>query len=199
MTALASLHGMFDAVVIGASAGGIEVLSKILPMLPPHMRASVLIVVHMPRERPSMLASLYASRCAVRVVEARDKDELEHGTIYFAPPDYHLLVDRGPSIALSVDDAVLFSRPSIDVLFESAADIYAGRLLGVVLSGANSDGARGLRAIHNEGGTTIVQDPTEAKSSMMPIEALRCCPGAHSLSADRIAELFSTLEVDGSA
>ena len=190
---------MFDAIVMGASAGGVEALSQILPKLPKRMRASVFVVVHITRERPSMLAELYAGRCTVRVQEAHDKDEVEPGTVYFAPPDYHLLIDRGPSIALSVDDAVLFSRPSIDVLFESAADIYRGRLLGIVLSGANDDGARGLRAIHDAGGVAIVQDPAEAKSPRMPAEALRRCPGAHVLDAASIAKLFSTLDVDGSA
>jgi two-component system chemotaxis response regulator CheB len=194
----AFLGSRFDAIVIGASAGGTEALSRLLPALPANMRATALVVLHLPRDRPSLLAQLYAGRCAVPVREAQDKEDAARGVLYFAPPDYHLLIERGPSLALSVDDAVCFSRPSIDVLFESAADVFGQRLLGIVLSGANDDGSRGLRSICLAGGTGIVQDPSEAVSSMMPTEALRLCPQAFSLSLGRIAQLLSTLDVEGS-
>jgi two-component system, chemotaxis family, protein-glutamate methylesterase/glutaminase len=130
-----------EAVAIGASAGGVEVLSTLLSVLPAGCRASFFIVMHIPRERPSLLAEVFAARCALPVREAEDKEPVQPGTVYFAPPDYHLLLDRGPAFALSSDEPVHFSRPSIDVLFDSAADIYGERLLGLILTGANQDGA----------------------------------------------------------
>jgi two-component system, chemotaxis family, protein-glutamate methylesterase/glutaminase len=198
MGAPASLGDRFDAIVIGASAGGTEALSRLLPALPSRMRATVLVVLHLPRERPSLLTALFSGRCAVPVSEAQDKEQAAQGALYFAPPDYHLLVEHGPSLALSVDDAVCFSRPSIDVLFESAADVYGERLLAIVLTGANDDGSRGLLTVCKAGGTAIVQDPAEAVSPMMPAQALRRCPQAFSLPLGRIAQLLSTLDVEGS-
>jgi two-component system, chemotaxis family, protein-glutamate methylesterase/glutaminase len=193
MNTLDCLGSRFDAIVVGASAGGTEALTKLLPRLPSGLRASVFVVMHLPREHPSLLPMMYSPQCAVRVAEALDKEPVAPGTVYFAPPNYHLLIERGPSLALSVDDAVRFSRPSIDVLFESAAEVYADRLLGVILSGANDDGARGLQAVLSAGGSAMVQNPSEAKASTMPLEALRRCPQAQTLTTQRIAELFSTL------
>ena len=102
-------------------------------------------------------------KCALPVCEAADKEPVRPGTVYFAPPDYHLLIDAGPSLALSADELVNYSRPSIDVLFESAADVYGARLLGIILTGANEDGAAGLAAVHAAGGITIVQEPDSAQ------------------------------------
>jgi two-component system, chemotaxis family, protein-glutamate methylesterase/glutaminase len=120
------------------------------------------------------------------------------GSIYFAPPDYHLLVDEGPRLALSVDEPVMFSRPSIDVLFESAADLYGPRLLGIVLSGANGDGAVGLKKVHSAGGMAWVQDPAEAKAALMPETALKQVPDSQVLSLAQMKSLLATL-VDGGA
>jgi two-component system chemotaxis response regulator CheB len=179
-----------EAVVIGASAGGVEALSRILPGLDPHSRAAYMIVMHLPRTRPSLLAEVLGAKCPLPVVEAQDKVPVVPGTVYVAPPDYHLLIDEGPSLALSVDDPIQFSRPSIDVLFESAADVYGERLLGIALTGASEDGARGLAAIAAAGGTTVVQDPEEAVAPTLPRGALRCVPGARVLTIDRIKELL---------
>ena len=132
-----------EAVVIGASAGALEALSSLLPALPSDYRLPILIVVHLPPDKTSLLAELLRARCAIRVREAEDKEPIEPGVVYFAPPDYHLLVEQDRRLSLSDDEPVLFSRPSIDVLFESAADAYGGGLIGVVLTGANSDGANG--------------------------------------------------------
>jgi two-component system chemotaxis response regulator CheB len=125
-----------EAVVIGASAGALEVLSNLLPALPSDYRLPILIVVHLPPDNTSLFAELIRARCAIRVREAEDKEPIEPGVVYFAPPDYHLLVEEDKRLSLSDDEPVLFSRPSIDVLFESAADAYAGGLIGVVLTGA---------------------------------------------------------------
>ena len=182
-----------DAIVIGTSAGGVEALSVLLPALPQGLAAAVMVVLHLPRERPSLLVDIFSPRCALPVHEAQDKEPALPGNVYFAPADYHLLVDAGPALALSVDEPVHFSRPSIDVLFESAADVYGARLLGIVLTGANQDGARGLATIHRQGGSTVVQQPEGAYASLMPESALRHCPADHVLPLEGIAGLLRTL------
>lgn len=182
-----------DAVVMGASAGGVEALSVLLPRLPGTLRVPVLVVLHLPRERPSLLVEIFAPRCALPVREAQDKEPIEAGIVYFAPADYHLLVDEGPRLALSMDEPVHFSRPSIDVLFESAADAYGARLLGVVLTGASQDGTAGLAAVARAGGITVVQSPDEAHSPFMPRSAMRAGPTHHVLALDGIAALLGTL------
>lgn len=188
-----ALRDRIDAIVIGASAGGVDALSVLLPALPGDLRAPVFIVVHLPRERPSLLAQIFAPKCALQVREAEDKMRVEPGTVYFAPPDYHLLVDKGPQLALSIDELVHYSRPSIDVLFESAVDLYAKRLMGIILTGANQDGTAGLAAIHGGGGVTIVQEPESAEVPHMVRAALKRTPADFVLPLNEIAALLRTL------
>jgi two-component system, chemotaxis family, protein-glutamate methylesterase/glutaminase len=165
-----------DAVVIGASAGGVEALMHLLPALPRTFTAPILVVVHVRQGQPSLLPDLFADRCELNVVEPFDKDVIAPGTIYFAPPGYHMMVEAeggaAPSIALSVDPPVRFSRPSVDVLFESAAHAFGAGLLGIVLSGANDDGARGAHAILDAGGACWTQDPQTAFAPAMPLGAI---------------------------
>jgi two-component system, chemotaxis family, protein-glutamate methylesterase/glutaminase len=193
MSAPGSLRNRVDAVVIGASAGGVEALGALLPALPAAFRPSLFIVLHLPRERPSLLVEIFERRCALPVREAEDKEPIEPGTVYFAPPDYHMLLEKGRQIALSADAPVHYSRPSIDVLFESAADAYGERLLGIILTGANEDGAAGLHAIHQAGGITIVQQPDSAKVPLMVVSALQRGPADFVLSLQEIAELLGGL------
>ena len=188
-----ALQGRIDAIAIGTSAGGVEALSILLPALPAGLRASVFIVLHLPRERPSLLAEIFTPKCALKVKEAEDKMRVEPGTVYFAPPDYHLLLDGGPQLALSIDELVHFSRPSIDVLFESAADIYGERLMGIILTGANDDGAAGLASIHRSGGVTIVQEPDSAQVPLMVLAALRRTAADFVLPLEGIAGLLQAL------
>ena len=183
----------FGAVVIGGSAGSIEALGEVRPALPPTLQAAVLVVLHLPRERPSLLCSIFRHRCALPVCEPQDKEPVAPGTVYFAPPDYHLLVDAGPQLALSIDPPVHFSRPSIDVLFESAADWYGPRLMAVLLSGANGDGAHGLLAVQRAGGATVVQSPESAVAPAMPQAAMALLQPQHVLPPPRIASLLTTL------
>ncbi len=185
-----------DAVVIGASAGGVQALAAVLPAFPEGSRAAILVVLHLPRDRPSLLTEVFSPKCALEVREAEDKEPVRPGTVYFAPSNYHLLVDEGPQLALSADELVHHSRPSIDVLFESAADIYAERLLGVILTGANEDGARGLAAVHDAGGITVVQEPETAQAPAMVIAAIRLRTPDFILPLHRIAELFRTVGRD---
>lgn len=176
-----------EAVVIGASAGALEALSVILPALPGEFALPVMVVVHVPPDRHSLLAELFQAKCRVAVVEAEDKEPIRAGTVYFAPSDYHLLVEFDRSLSLSSDEPVLFSRPSIDVLFESAADAYGPTLIAVVLTGANEDGAKGLRAVVDAGGTALVQNPSTAFASAMPEAAIDMAPDARVMSLAGIA------------
>ncbi|MBK7861389.1 MAG: chemotaxis protein CheB [Archangiaceae bacterium] len=162
-----------EAIVIGGSAGALEALTAILPALPATYPAPIALVLHVLSGKPSLLADLLAQRCALKVCEAMDKQPLEKGTLYVAPPDYHLLIERDRCCALSVDTPVHFSRPSIDVLFESAAEAYRAGLVGVLLTGGNEDGARGLERIGARGGATVVQDPSTAMVPYMPESALK--------------------------
>ena len=181
------------AVVIGASAGGVQALSGVLPFLPADFPIPILIVVHVPPRRDSALVDLFARKCRLEVKEAEDKEPLDSGTIYFAPPDYHLLVEAGETIALSCDDPVHHSRPAIDVLFESAADVFGSDLAAIVMSGANQDGARGLAAVCAAGGTALVQDPQTAEVATMPEAALAACPSAQKMMLDDISSNLQTM------
>lgn len=178
------MHTPFpQAIVIGASAGGVQALSTLLPSLPPGLPAAVMIVLHIPPDRPSQLAELFRARCELPVREAQDKEPATSGTIFFAPPDYHLLVEPDRTLALSLDEAVNFSRPSIDVLFESAAFAYGEGLLALVLTGANGDGSQGVKTVKRLGGQVWVQDPGTAAMRAMPSAAL------DTVTADRILTL----------
>ena len=181
------------AVVIGASAGAVQALQVVLPALPADYPLPVLVVVHVPPDRSNVLLPLFQAKCRVTVKEAEDKETLVGGVIYFAPSDYHLLVEADGAIALSWDEPVNYSRPSIDVLFESAADAYGSGLAGVILTGANHDGAAGLKAVMDAGGVGIVEDPADAYATAMPESALEACPSATTMKLDAIALYLSSL------
>lgn len=181
------------AVAIGASAGGIEALAALLPALPADLACAVLIVVHLPPDRPSRMAEFFAARCARPVREAIDKEHIESGTVYFAPPGYHLQVEPGRWLSLSVDEPVHHARPSIDVLFESAAHAFGARLLGIVLTGANADGAAGLHAIRRAGGMAWVQAPETAQHATMPQAALARAGADRVLTLAQLAQALREL------
>ncbi|WP_050478307.1 chemotaxis protein CheB [Herbaspirillum rhizosphaerae] len=193
MNGATQLERRIAAIVIGASAGGVEALSTLLPALPRGAAAATFVVLHLPRERPSLLVDIFTPKCVQPVREAQDKEPVEAGTIYFAPPDYHLLIDQGPQLALSGDEPVNFSRPAIDVLFESAADQYGEGLLGIILTGANHDGAAGLQAVRRAGGMTIVQQPEDAQAPYMPELALQQGAVDAIMTLQQIAALLATL------
>ncbi len=181
------------AVVIGASAGAIEALSAILPALPADFGRAILIVVHLPPDRKSILAEIFADKCRLQVREADDKEPILANSVYFAPPDYHMLVETDHYLSLSNEEPVHYSRPSIDILFTTAAEAFKSDLIGVILSGANQDGAEGLRAIENAGGVVLVQQPEQASSSVMPRAALARCRSARALTLDGIASALCEL------
>ncbi|WP_246797446.1 chemotaxis protein CheB [Burkholderia perseverans] len=185
----------FEAVVIGASAGGIEVLNVLLPALPAGFGAVVLIVTHLPADSPSHLVQTFTGRCALPVVEPDAGEPLRPAHVYVAPPAYHMLVDDDRTVALSIDAQVRFSRPSIDVLFESAAHAYRERLLGILLSGANDDGTAGLEALRAQGGTAWVQAPDSAASPVMPRTAIEHHAADEVLSPAAMARRLADLPV----
>ncbi len=161
-----------QAVVIGTSAGGIEALKKILPGLPESFPLPIVIVVHIPPGRLSLLAEIFRPKVNMKIKEADEKETLQPGTIYFAPPSYHLLIENDKTFSLTNEGSVHFSQPSIDVLFESAADAYRQNLVGILLTGANEDGAMGLKKIKAYGGVCIVQNINEAEVPLMPRSGL---------------------------
>ncbi len=181
------------AVAIGASAGAVQALLTILPALPAGYPLPVFVVVHVPPDRRNVLVPLFQAKCRIPVKEAEDKEPAVGGVVYFAPSDYHLLVEADGAIALSTDEPVNYSRPSIDVLFESAADAYGSSLAGVILTGANHDGAAGLKAVLDAGGVAIVEDPVGAYAQAMPDAALGACPAARIMKLDAVALYLSSL------
>lgn len=183
-----------QAIVIGASAGGVAALFEVLGRLPTTFAVPVLCVLHLPQDRPSHLAEVLQRRLRRTVREGCDKERIVGGMIYVAGPGYHLSVERDLSLSLSQEDPVHFSRPAIDFLFESAADAYGRKLVGVLLTGANQDGAQGLARIKQNGGLTIVQDPREAQVALMPEAALALHRPDHILSLSGIGQLLATLE-----
>jgi two-component system, chemotaxis family, protein-glutamate methylesterase/glutaminase len=177
----------FQAVAMGASAGALDALSIVLGKLPQSFPLPLLIVTHLPPDKDSILSSLLAAKCQIAVREAEDKEPILAGVAFIAPPDYHLLVEKDGRLSLSSDEPVQYSRPSIDVLFESAADAYGEALIGIILTGANDDGARGLRAIADAGGVVLVQRVDLAYASAMPRAALAACSTAREMTLEEIA------------
>ena len=186
-------RGKHDLVAIGASWGGLDAVREILRALPADLDAAVVVAQHRsPESHPNAFRDLLGAATRLTVCEAGDKDRVEPGKVYVAAPDYHLLVEDG-ELALSTDEPVLHSRPSIDVLLESAAESYRERCVGVILTGANEDGARGLARVAELGGAAIVQDPETAARAEMPQAALAAVPDAQVAALASIAPLLVSL------
>jgi two-component system chemotaxis response regulator CheB len=162
----------YEVIVVGASWGGLLAISAFLEGLGPQTSAAVVIAQHRSPEGSDELAQLLQTRTVLPVRDAEDKDQIVPGTVLLAPSDYHLLIESAGTVALSTEDRVQFARPSIDVLFESAAEAYREKCIGVVLTGANEDGAAGLARIKKLGGVAIVQDPRSATRGEMPSAAI---------------------------
>lgn len=162
----------YKAIVIGTSAGGLYALSAILEKLPAAYPIPVIIVQHRSKDQRDLLEEVLQSKSRISIKQADEKEKIEGGFVYIAPPDYHLLVEADKTFSLSADEPVRYSRPSIDVLFETAAAAYKDSLVGIVLTGANNDGAAGTIAIKRAGGFTIAQQPAEAQFPIMPKAAI---------------------------
>jgi two-component system chemotaxis response regulator CheB len=177
---------MSGIVVIGASQGGLHALERVLAALPADLGLPVLVVQHRSENGPSLLAGLLGRHCRLEVCEAEDKSPLRPGCVLVAPAGYHALVEPG-HVELSTEAEVRFSRPSIDVALETAAQAYGERTVGVVLTGANDDGARGLAEVRRRGGTAIVQDPAQAERRAMPDAAIAAAAPQFVLALEEIA------------
>lgn len=182
----------YDLVVVGTSWGGLAALRTLVAGLPDSFQMAVALVQHRHKDSDHLLRTLLQERSTLRVFEVEDKMPLEHGHIYVAPPNYHTLIEPG-YFSLSTEAPVRFSRPSIDVTFASAADSYAHRTVGIVLTGANDDGAEGLRRISDRGGLAIVQDPESAESRPMPEAARKAVPRARVMTLDAITAFVAQL------
>lgn len=195
----AALRGRrIEAVLIGGSAGGVDALVTLLPALPADYALPVFCILHLPGDRDSRLAELFDERLPLRVKEAADKEEIRPGTVYFAGSGYHLSIERDRTFSLSCEPPVSFARPAIDVLMESGAAAYGPGLAGILLTGANHDGAQGLAAIRARGGFTVVQEPLDAQVATMPLEAIRRCKPHLVLPLSGIAALLPLLEINHS-
>jgi two-component system, chemotaxis family, protein-glutamate methylesterase/glutaminase len=179
----------YDLVAVGASWGGLHALERLLGALPDDFGPAIAIVQHRSPDSTEGLAGMLAQHARRPVVDVEDKEPIERGGIYLAPPDYHLLVEPG-FFALSVEDRVQYARPSVDVLFESVADAYRERAVGIVLTGANRDGARGLARIKELGGVAIIQDPDDAEACTMPAAAFRATAADAVLPLDEIPKFL---------
>ena len=188
--------GRLKAIVIGVSTGGVSALTQILGGLSADFSVPVLVVTHITPDSDDGLAKLLNTLCTIRVKEADEQEVITPGTVYLAPANYHLLVERGGLLALSIDPPVNFARPSVDILFESAAEVYGASLAGVILTGAGNDGSKGLLKIKNNGGVVIVQDPKDAEMNSMPGCALKLLKADHVVRLKEISGLLMRLAGD---
>lgn len=178
----------YKAIVVGTSAGGLLAVSTLLEKLPKHYPVPIIIVQHRSKEPTSLLEEILQSKCRIKVKQADEKEKIENGIVYIAPPDYHLLIENDFTFSLSADEPVRFSRPSIDVLFESAVSVYKDKLIGIVLTGTNNDGELGIKAIAENNGLTIVQNPKEAQFPAMPLAAIH---------TGKVDHIFTLSEIQG--
>lgn len=182
-----------DLIVIGASAGGLQAIITLLQDLPADFSFPIVIAQHRINDNGDLLEHVLQNKCQIEIRQANEKEKIKKGIVYIAPPDYHLLIERDDTFSLSLDEKVMYSRPSIDVLFESAAPVYKHRLMGILLTGANSDGANGMCAIKEHGGITISQDPEQALFSQMPSAAIVRGCAEQVLSLESIKEVLKHL------
>src|SRR6056297_493153 len=183
----------YEAIVVGVSAGGLVALAEVLPKLDKDMTLPVMIVQHQSHDSDDFLVRYFDDLCRHSVKEVEDKMPVESGTIYFAPANYHLLVEPDKTLSLSTEARVNYSRPSIDVLFETAADTYMDRLVGIILSGANSDGTNGAARIKELGGLILAQDPETAEADAMPMSVIKHVQVDHILALNRIGDFINSL------
>jgi two-component system chemotaxis response regulator CheB len=176
--------------VIGTSAGGFRALLRLLGDLSPTFSLPIIIVQHVAPNSDRGCLSVLQEKCHLPISEAEEKTAIRPGQVYLAPADYHLLIEHDKTFSLSIDPKVNFARPAIDVLFESAADTYGTGVIGVILTGANSDGAKGLKKIKEQGGLAIIEDPDSAEISYMPAAAREACLVDHSVPLERMAALL---------
>ena len=180
----------YEAIVIGVSSGGMTALKYLFSELPAGFGLSIIVVQHVGARSDNKWIELLNDISKINIKEADEKENIEPGNVYIAPANYHLLVEKDKTFSLTTDERVNFARPSIDVLFESAAEAYKSKLIGVVLTGSNNDGTNGIKRIKECGGLAIIQDPETAESSYMPSSAIAAMQPDYILSLENIADLL---------
>ncbi len=183
-----------DLIVIGGSWGGLHASLSILSGLPESFRIPIIVVLHRLKNFESDLQGVYRNKIKLRVQEVEEKEKIREGNVYIAPSNYHVLIERDQTFSLDVSEYENYSRPSIDVTFSSAAEIYGAHTAGVLLSGASRDGSAGLKNIKDEGGLAIVQDPSEAEVDTMPKSAINLVPDCRIFTLTKIKELLVSLQ-----
>jgi len=183
----------YEAVVLGVSSGGMTALKFIFSALPAHFRIPIIVVQHISPHSDNEWINLLNNKSNLTIKEADEKEKIESGNVYIAAANYHLLIESDKTFSLTIDERVNFARPSIDVLFESAAEVYKEKLIGIVLTGSNNDGAKGIKRIKELGGMVIIQDPKTAESSTMPASAIAAVQTDYILSLDKIVQLLIKL------
>ena len=184
----------YEAIVIGTSSGGINALKFLFSALPIDFSIPIIIVQHISPRSDNQWIKLLNINSKLYLKEADEKEKIEHGKVYIAPPNYHLIIERNKTFSLTIDERVNYSRPSIDVLFESAAEAYKNKLIGVILTGSNNDGTNGIKRIQECGGLIIAQDPETAESSYMPASAIATNQPDYILSLEEITALLIKLD-----
>jgi len=184
----------YEAIVIGTSSGGMNALKFLFSALPIEFGIPIIIVQHISPRSENQWIKLLNNNSKLYLKEADEKEKIEHGKVYIAPPNYHLMIEQNKTFSLTIDERVNYSRPSIDVLFESAAEAYKNKLIGVILTGSNSDGTKGIKRIKEYGGLTIAQDPETAESSYMPASAIAAIQPDYILSLENISGLLIKLD-----
>jgi len=184
----------YEAIVIGVSSGGMNALKFLFTALPVDFGIPIIIVQHISPRSDNQWIKLLNNNSNLSIKEADEKEEIEHGKVYIAPPNYHLMIERNKTFSLTIDERVNYSRPSIDVLFESAAEVYKNKLIGVILTGSNNDGTNGLKRIKDYGGLTIVQDPATAESAYMPASAIAVVQMDYILTLENIIKLLINID-----
>ena len=180
----------YEAIVIGVSSGGMTALKFLFSTMPVDFSIPIIIVQHIGPHSDSKWIKLLNNNSKLSLKEADEKEKIEYGKVYIAPPNYHLLIEKDKTFSLTIDERVNYSRPSIDVLFESAAEVYKNKLIGVILTGSNNDGTNGLKRIKEYGGLTIAQDPESAESSYMPASAIAGVQMDYILTLENIITLL---------
>lgn len=183
----------YEALVVGTSAGGMRALKEIISGIGNSFRLPMIIVQHLHANSDSFLAHYLNSLSSFTVKEAEDKEKILEGTGYLAPANYHLLIEYDRTLSLNTDERINYSRPSIDVLFTSAADVYSSKLIGMILTGANNDGVHGMMKIKKAGGLTIVQDPQNAEADYMPRAVIQEVSVDHILPLEKIGSLLESV------
>jgi len=180
----------YEAIVIGVSSGGMMALKFIFSALPSDFHIPIIVVQHVSTHSDNEWIKLLNDKSNLIIKEADEKEKIETGKVYIAPSNYHLMIEKDKTFSLTIDERVNFARPAIDVLFESAAEVYKNKLIGIVLTGSNNDGTKGIKRIKELGGLAIIQDPETAESRNMPASAIAAILPDYILSLEKIVQLL---------